>query len=451
MANPTYTPSFGPRFDSLPTISSTGPAGFMPTGQVFYVQSINVNAKDNAVTNGSTPLLPLKTLNYALSQVIPNNGDFIYCMPGHVETVAGAAGLNFAAGIADGVIVYFMGNGADRAMISMATATTAQVVIAANNVTVINPRFVAAIDAVAIAVSITGSDCTLMNVEYLDAAAIATTIQVATTNAAKRLTLNGYTYYESTTGTTKTEAIRIVGGDHHRLTNLNITGSFSTANINNVTTLTTVLVASQLYLNNLSAAGLALAVLTTTTGIIDDSIMLAAAGVAPVTAGNILALNNAIQGSSGAAISVAANGDTSISKSVATAAISSKTLFTIAGGPIEVLEIVGLVTTVIGSVANATKLTWTPTVGGTATDITVGVDINAAAAGDLIVNATSFGTASVIVTTGITTVAQHTAAQLVQFQCAPGAITMANAGNSVTGVILWCMRYRPLSPLCTVI
>src|SRR5579863_9941068 len=296
-------------FESLPTVASVGPGFLMASnGNAWFVNSSSASAKDTP-GSGTSPQQPFKTLNFALQQSLTNGNDRFYLMPGHVETVTAAAGLNFAAGVADGAVVIFCGSGAERAQITLTTSTAAQVVIAANNVTLINPRIVSGIDAIVAAVSITGSDCTLMNVEFVDAPAIAATVQVLTSNAAKRLTINGYTYYESTTGTTKTEAFRIVGGDHHRLMNLNISGSFSTANVNNVTTLTTVLVGTQWYLNNLSAAGLAFAVLTTSTFTLDDYVLQAAVAVTPITAGNIGALTgNGVIGSSGVtAVGGAAN------------------------------------------------------------------------------------------------------------------------------------------------
>ncbi len=440
-------------FDSLPTVASTGPASLLATGNIYFVQSSNAAAKDD-LQHGGTPANPFKTLNFALTQVFANNGDAIFCLPGHVETVSAAAGLNFGAGVCDGVQVFFEGNGADRAQINFATSTAAQVVVAANNVALWGPRFVNAIDALVSAVSITGSDCTIANAEFLDAPAIAATIQIQTSNAAKRLTINGYTYYESTTGTAKTEAIRIVGGDHHRLINLNISGSFSTANVNNVTTLTTVLVGDQWYLNNLSAAGLAFAVLTTSTFTLNNYVLQAAAGVAPITAGNIGALTaNGAIGISGTSVASGSGAEASISKTVALPQTGNATLFTVAGGSIEILQILGLVTTVIGAVANVTKLTYVPTVGGSNTDITTGVDLNAAAAGDLYILQTSFATAASLNTAGVESIAQVAAEKLVYpLTVAPGLLRLTTAGSDGgTGRIQWSMRYRPLSPLATVV
>src|SRR5271168_3555582 len=281
----------------------------LATGNVYYVQALNVNAKDNAITNGSSPLTPFKTLNFALSQCSSNTNARIYVMAGHIETVSAAAGLTAATGTADGVTVIFEGNEADRAEINFTTATTAQFTITANNVTLVNPRFVNSIDALAAAVSITGSDCKIYNGQFFDGTTIYATIQIITTNAANRLTIVGWTYYEGTAGTTKTEAIRIVGGSNHRLTQLVITGSFSTSIVNNVTTATKALYAVGWFLNNLTPGPTFTYVATSTFSGSGDS---------------------APQGINASASEVVA------SKVVALpASATTQTIFTVTGGPIE--------------------------------------------------------------------------------------------------------------------
>lgn len=391
-------------------------------GNVYFVNSAAAGASTG--TGSGTISQPFKTLNAALAQCSANNGDVIFVQPGHVETVAGAAGLNFGAGICDGVTVYFLGNAADRAQINLVTSTAAQVVIAANNVTLVNPKFVAGIDAIVSAILVTGSDCTMKDVEFFDGTTIFTTIQVQTTAAANRLTIDGYTYYEGTAGTAKTEAIRLVGGDHHRVYRLNISGNFSTANVNNVTTATTRFLGQSWFLTNTNTA---------------DTAAGAAAGLAAFVSTSTFLNPDSSQTTSGF--------DYCISKTLALPQTGTATIFTVAGGPIAIVHLSGYITVVIGSVANATKLHFAPSLGGTATDICATVDVNAAAAGDLFVLATSLATAAVLVSTGITTAAQATAEQLTQYIMAPGAIQVTTAGSDGgTGRIQWCLRYRPLSP-----
>jgi hypothetical protein len=402
----------------------TGPGFNLTNGNVYYVNSAAGGASDTGA--GTNPTGPFKTLQHALAVVTPNNGDVIICMPGHVETVAGAAGLNFIAGTADGVTVYFCGSASDRALINLTTSTAAQIVVAANNVTLVQPRIQCSFDAVAIAMSISGNDCTIINGEFLDTAAAAATVQIATTSTANRLTISGYTYYASTTGTQKTDAIRIVGGDHHRLENLNIAGNFSTACVNNVTTATTNLLGRGWYLTNTSTA---------------DALSTNSAGqFATLSTSTYLNPDNS-QGNAG--------NEYCISKTLALPQTGVAGIFTIVGGPIQVLYLGGVITTVIGSVANATKLTWVPTVGGSSTDVCATTDLNAAAAGDLLTCVTSFATAITLTTAGIL-VGTGTTSPL-PFTAAPGIIKVNCAGSDGgTGRIQWVMRYKPLSPNCFV-
>ncbi len=123
---------------------------------------------------------------------------------------------------------------------------------------------------------------------------------------------------------------------------------------------------------------------------------------------------------------------------------ATKTIYTITGGPIRVLKIFGLVTTAIGAVANATKLTATPTIGGAATDICATADLNAAAAGDLLLTAPSFATGLSIITAGVGPVAASTLFNA--FIMTPGTILVNCAGSDGgTGRIQWFMHYEPLS------
>lgn len=125
---------------------------------------------------------------------------------------------------------------------------------------------------------------------------------------------------------------------------------------------------------------------------------------------------------------------------------TTKVLFTITGGPIIVSCIFGIVTTIIGAVANATKLTATPTVGGTATDICATGDINAAAAGDILIPITSFATALSINTAGVIVNGPSATAQATGFIMTPGTILVNCAGSDGgTGRVQWFMRWVPMS------
>ena len=56
------------------------------TGNVFFVKSTGPNAADDP-GHGKSPSKPFATIDYAVGQCTASNNDFIWVMPGHVETV----------------------------------------------------------------------------------------------------------------------------------------------------------------------------------------------------------------------------------------------------------------------------------------------------------------------------------------------------------------------------
>lgn len=208
-----------------------------PVGNVFYVNSVTGSDSND----GKTATSPFATLNKALTKTVNNNGDIVYCMPLHVESVSAAGGLTFPTATAAGVTVVFLGNEVDRAQINYLTSTAATVTIPATNVTLIGGRVLNSIDARVDGFVITGSDCTFKDMEFADAVGASSLISIRTTNAANRMRLfKTRCYFGENTGTARTEFLRIVGGTDHEIADFDNdpVATFSTAVINNVTTAT---------------------------------------------------------------------------------------------------------------------------------------------------------------------------------------------------------------------
>ena len=126
-------------------------------------------------------------------------------------------------------------------------------------------------------------------------------------------------------------------------------------------------------------------------------------------------------------------------------ALATANLFTIAGGMVKVLNIVGYITTACQASANATKLVMTPT-GGTATDICATLDLNAAGQYGLLAITGTFANAMALTATaGIKADVQAT-----PFLTSPGVISM-NCAASTTGVIAWYIEYIPLDTDATIV
>jgi hypothetical protein len=116
---------------------------------------------------------------------------------------------------------------------------------------------------------------------------------------------------------------------------------------------------------------------------------------------------------------------------------TSTNIFTVTGAPIEILSIIGEVTTIIQNQVNLGKLQITDTASSTTRDICVAASIQNLAVGTFI---TITGTlASAMVTNaGGTAIAQAGG-----ILCPIGAIKF-NTSASSTGQIRWYLRYRPL-------
>jgi len=212
---------------------------------VFWVNSV-VGSNGNQ----GNFLHPYASLAYAITQCTANQGDRIFVAAGHSENVVAAAGilLNIA-----GVTIEFLGEGSNRGVINFTTLVSASLSITAANVTLINPRFVAGIDALTGPISITAANCAIINGSWYDAPAMATSDCIVATTAATGLTIDGWKYYASTTGTQKNSNIKLTAVADAVLQNIDIAGDFLVANINNATTECTGLRLQNVYLNSLNA------------------------------------------------------------------------------------------------------------------------------------------------------------------------------------------------------
>jgi hypothetical protein len=129
----------------------------------------------------------------------------------------------------------------------------------------------------------------------------------------------------------------------------------------------------------------------------------------------------------------------------AVASITSANLFTIAGGPVRVLALVGQITTAIEAAENNTKLTHTPT-GGAAVDLCATADLTGAAIRKVImldgVKATALQ-----VSTDIGVVIDS--ALHMPIILTAGTLAL-NCSATTTGAVSWYVDYEPLAPGATI-
>src|SRR3990172_1175278 len=82
-------------------------------GNIFFVDS-NAGQASDSEGSGYHPDAPFATIDYAVGQCSENQGDVILVLPGHVETVSAAAGLDLDKA---GITIIFCGHGNARGSI----------------------------------------------------------------------------------------------------------------------------------------------------------------------------------------------------------------------------------------------------------------------------------------------------------------------------------------------
>ncbi len=248
----------------MPVLGSLLPT----TGNVFFVDSGNSNAANANV--GTDPKKPLATIDGGINRCEANHGDLILVMPGHTETISGAAGI--AADVA-GVTVIGLGTGAARPTLSF-SATASTIVVSAASFVLQNVICTGDIDAIVTMFTITGSDCKLLDLETRDVTGQMTSC-ITTATGADRLLIDRY-IHRGAAAAGGVNCIELVGADDGvTIRNFWIDGNFSTAAIQNATGVMTNLSIygdSQSYARTRNAADVILTAVTTTTGNVGPNI-----------------------------------------------------------------------------------------------------------------------------------------------------------------------------------
>jgi hypothetical protein len=187
-------------------------------GDIWFVDS---GVGVDAAGYGQNPDSPCATLDYAVGLCTANNGDVIYVMPGHAETIVADSGVDIDVA---GVKVVGLGWGASRPTFTFTTAVTADFKLAAASVHVENILFLGGIDATTGVVEISGADCKLINCEYRDVTGEATDI-IVTVNNADRLLIDGLRVIGAA-GDGGDTAIALDGCDDAVIRNFDIYGNF---------------------------------------------------------------------------------------------------------------------------------------------------------------------------------------------------------------------------------
>ncbi len=268
------------------------PSNMVSIGNVFFVGNLSTVPSSSVAgvddpAYGTSPNRPFKTINYAIGKCTANNGDIIYVLPGHTETIKAAGGITCNVA---GVSIIGLGTGSLRPTITLSTATTATFLVTAANVFVQNMYFDSTgIDAIATAFDVRAAGFTLDTCEhYFAKTSYVTLIGMTLDSAAhaNNLAINNC-YIHGDAVANCTNWLQLVGGDSIKFTNNYARGNFTTSLgvINNITAaVTQICVSNNILENNTASATKVVVLLTGSTGVLVNNRCGIGSGAAPFTA-----------------------------------------------------------------------------------------------------------------------------------------------------------------------
>ncbi len=227
MAAPPRLPN---RLRGIPWLTKSGDVSSQ--GNIYWVSSTSTNRGDTT-SNGRDPDYPFATLDYAIGLCEANNGDVIYLMENHAETITAADGADFDVA---GITVIGLGEGDDRPTFTFTTSTAADIEIDAANTKIQNCLFVCSIASQVHMISLTANadGAVLKNCEFREGTATGLSM-VEWTGAADNVLIEDCRFYAPTAGNYD-EAILIADTPTRgRIINCSIWGDFDEGGINNAT------------------------------------------------------------------------------------------------------------------------------------------------------------------------------------------------------------------------
>jgi len=157
-------------------------------GDIFFVDSGSATGSD-AVGYGKNPDAPFLTIDYAVGRCTASQGDVIYVLPGHAETVSEAGGLDLDVA---GITIIGLGNGSLQPTVTLDTANTADVDVDAANITVKGIHFRANFADIVAAIDVNADDFTLDSCRFTEVATNMNAliwVQDAAATASDRITI----------------------------------------------------------------------------------------------------------------------------------------------------------------------------------------------------------------------------------------------------------------------
>ncbi len=196
-------------------------------GDIFFVDS-GASGGSDAVGFGKDPDSPFATLDFAIGQCTASQGDVIYVMPGHAETVATAAALDLDV---IGIKVIGLGAGSLRPTFDL-TDDAATVEVAAANVWIENLIFTASSDDVASCIDVNATYCTIKDCFFFeDTGSEAFTVCVLGATSATSDFLSVINCEFICPDAAASAAVRLVGGQGNKVIGCTFNGDWTTGAI----------------------------------------------------------------------------------------------------------------------------------------------------------------------------------------------------------------------------
>ena len=136
------------------------------TGNIFWVDSGSSTGAD-AVGYGANPDKPFLQIDFAIGQCTASNGDRIYAMPGHVETIATAGALDLDT---IGITAIGIGEGPTQPIIDLTDAAS-DVDVDASGIIMRNFNFRASDDDVLVCLDVNAVDFWVLDSRFTGASA----------------------------------------------------------------------------------------------------------------------------------------------------------------------------------------------------------------------------------------------------------------------------------------
>lgn len=169
------------------------------------VDSPNYGSKD----------LPFATIDYAVGKCTASNGDVIYVLPGHTETVTVAGGITVDIA---GISIIGLGNGSNRPVITL-SATGSTIAVSGANVTFKNLNIVAGVAEIVSVFNITAANCTLDGLYSYPNSTYCIKAFVLTSAAGDDLTIKNCRITQTQAPAATSIFIKLIGADRCRIMN----------------------------------------------------------------------------------------------------------------------------------------------------------------------------------------------------------------------------------------